>query len=283
MNVYKTRKTRKARRSTRIDKPKVVFHFYDDQVSNFEGVSFSPDETRIEHMMCSDNIKCHKVNNRNNVTYTLKDVELLLDRYLSKISNSGLKKYIKYDQMINYHSNTSNIKVPYYHPDRGMTVDDIIPLCDPRLRNIIVGFDMDDTLHQVGGIFNIPTNQLIKELSDLTESNITYNDIGEMYFGGKERLSLFKAMFQNLARTIGMENVHIITANPTPLLLEIIPDLYSKIFNVAFSALNVKVALPSLQQTKFGAIRYILDEATRPHSLIAPFQHGRPRKVRQQQ
>ena len=105
----------------------------------------------------------------------------------------------------------------------------------------------------------------MKVLSDLTDSTITYNDIGEMYFGGKERLAHFKVMFQNLARTIGMENVYIITANPSHLLMEIIPDLYSKIFNITFSAMNIKVATHG-QITKFTIIRNILDEAVRPHS-----------------
>jgi hypothetical protein len=255
MNV---RKTRKIKRNKKVDKKKAVFHFYDDQPWNFEGISFSSDETRIEHMMCADDIICHKVSNRNNASYTLKEVETLLRRYISNISNPGIKKHITFEQRINYTSSSDDRKFPYYHPDRGLTLDDIRPLCDPSLSNVIVGFDMDDTLHQVGGIYNISNKQLIKELSKLTGSRISYNDIGEMYFGGKERMAHFKAMFQNLARTIGMENVYIITSNHSRLLMEIIPDLYSKIFNITFSAMNIKVATHG-QLTKFTIIRNILD------------------------
>ncbi len=248
------------RKTRKINKKNTLFHFYDDQIWNFEGILFSKDETRIDHMMCSDNIICHKINNRNNIKYTLQEITTLLDRYISKISNPGMKKYIKFEHMTHYNASADDKKIPYYHPDRGMTFDDIYPLCDPTLQNIIVGFDMDDTLHQVGGIFNILNKHFIKDLSKLTNSHITYNDIGEMYFGGKDRLAQFKMMFQNLSKTIGMENVYIITANTAHLLLEIIPDLYSKIFNIKFSKKNVKIATYG-QLPKYKIIKNILDEA----------------------
>lgn len=257
MNVSKHRKTRKNKKIQKTPKTSKLFHFYDDKVWAFEGITFSNDGTHIDHMMCSGNIICHKIKDRDDIQYTKKEVETLLQRYISKISKPGMRDFIKYRHLSLQSGYAESQNSPFFHPDAGMTNADIYPLCDPNLRNIIVGFDMDDTLHQLGYLFNIPNKQLIAAISALTHSTITYNDIGEMYFGGKERLARCKVMFQNLAKTIGIENVYIITANPSSLLLEIIPDLYSKIFNITFPKENVKVATHG-QLSKYAIIKDIL-------------------------
>ena len=116
---------------------------------------------------------------------------------------------------------------------------------------------MDSTLHQTEYFLNVPLHILIKKLSILTKSKITINDIGEYYFGGIVRLNKIKEVFQNLNKTIGMQNVYIITANQSSLIKEIIPKLYSKLFNVKFKKENVKVAIKN-QLTKYNIILDIM-------------------------
>ena len=116
---------------------------------------------------------------------------------------------------------------------------------------------MDATLHQTAGFVNIPLKKFIKNISELTKSIITINDIGEYYFGGKERLEKIKEVFQNLNKTIRMQNVYVITANQSSLVKEILPKLYSKLFNVKFKKENVKVAIKN-QLTKYNIILDIM-------------------------
>ena len=116
---------------------------------------------------------------------------------------------------------------------------------------------MDATLHQTAGFVNIPLKKFIKNISELTKSIITINDIGEYYFGGKERLEKIKEVFQNLNKTIRMQNVYVITANQSSLVKEILPKLYSKLFNVKFKKENVKVAITN-QLTKYDIILDIM-------------------------
>ena len=121
----------------------------------------------------------------------------------------------------------------------------------------MVGFDMDNTLYQTEYFLNVPLDILIKTLSILTKTKISYQDIGEYYFGGIIRLNKIKEVFQNLNKTIGMQNVYVITANPSSLLKEIIPKLYSNLFNVKFKKENVKVAIKN-QLTKYNIILDIM-------------------------
>ena len=55
-----------------------------------------------------------------------------------------------------------------------------------------------------------------------------------------------------------MQNVYIITANSSSLLLEILPPLYSKLFNVKFLSSNIKVSDNNKNITKYDIIKEIL-------------------------
>jgi hypothetical protein len=147
--------------------------------------------------------------------------------------------------------------IVYFDSNCGLNNEHFHFLKDPNLKNIIVGFDMDSTLHQTEYFLNIPLHILIKKLSVLTKSKISYQDIGEYYFGGIVRLNKIKEVFQNLNKTIGMQNVYIITANQSSLVKEILPKLYSKLFNIKLKKENVKVVVNN-QLTKHDIILDIM-------------------------
>jgi hypothetical protein len=116
--------------------------------------------------MCQDNVVCHKIKNRPNIKYTKNEINNLLNRYISKISNRGLQQFIKFRHFQLRATDKETLNYPYFHPDIGMAEDHIYPLYDPTLRDIIVGFDMDDTLHQLGYFLNIPNKFLATLLSN---------------------------------------------------------------------------------------------------------------------
>jgi hypothetical protein len=253
------KKKRTKRSKTQTKKPKIetlekkMFHFYDDLKHNFQGVAFSDDDKTMQQM-CTGNIVCHKVKgSHDRETYSKQEVKLLLRRYLSSISNAAMRKFIKY-QHVKYSSDSDPF--PYFDPNAGLSQEDFYFLSNPNLRDVVVGFDMDLTLHQFGYFQNIPTKELVATLSELTRSIIKVEDIGEMYFGGKARFDKCKSMFSNLAKTIGMQNVYIITSNPSSLLTKILPDLYSTLFQVKFVSENLKVTTDN--KSKFDFIHEIL-------------------------
>ena len=232
-----------------------MFHFYDDHEGYLTGIKFSNDGETIENIMCTDNIICHKLtptyNNNVNEKISIK----FLKSYLKKIKSNPIKNFISYRQyQLTSNNGENNV---FFDPNCGLNDKDFHFLKDPNLKNIIVGFDMDSTLHQTEYFLNVPLHILIKKLSILTKSKITINDIGEYYFGGIVRLNKIKEVFQNLNKTIGMQNVYIITANQSSLIKEIIPKLYSKLFNVKFKKENVKVAIKN-QLTKYNIILDIM-------------------------
>ena len=55
-------KTKKIEKISNKDK---VFHFFDDHIGWMKGITFSKDEKKIESIMCTNNIVCHKA-----VSYT---------------------------------------------------------------------------------------------------------------------------------------------------------------------------------------------------------------------
>ena len=236
-----------------------TFHFYDDLRHNFEGVTLSTDNT-ISDMMCTGNIVCHKVKGTwDQETYTPQEVQSHLRRYMARMSNPAMRRYMAYIHQ--YWSTRDRFKpdelLPYFAVDIGMSDKDIKDMSNPTLRNAVVGFDMDLTLHQFGYFVSIPLNDFTAMISKLTGAKITNDDIGELYFGGHQRFAKCKAMFQNLAKTIGMKNVYVITSNPSPMLDEILPEMYSKLFHVRFMKGNVK-ATKKLGKSKYEIIRDIL-------------------------
>ena len=62
-----------------------IFHFFDDHSGWMKGITFSKDEKKIESIMCTNNIVCHKVPNPNNDTISEKKYKYLLNNYISKI------------------------------------------------------------------------------------------------------------------------------------------------------------------------------------------------------
>ena len=234
-------KTKKIGKESNKDK---IFHFFDDEIGWMKGITFNKDEKKIESIMCTNNIVCHKTKNQvNNIGK--KKYNNLLNTYISKISNKNMATFIKikYNDYIEYNiNNKNNIFNSFFDPNCGLTDDQIHFLLNPNLKDIIIGFDMDSTLHQTYGFTNKPLNVLIKNISELTKSKITLNDIGEYYFGGKERLQKIKEVFQNLNKTIGMKNVYVITANQSSLIPKFLPYFYSKLFNIKFLKSNVKVS-----------------------------------------
>lgn len=250
-------KTKKIEKISNKDK---VFHFFDDDIGWMRGITFSKDEKKIESIMCTNNIVCHKTKNQQD-NMGKKKYYNLLNKYISKISNKNMANFIKikYNDEIQYNINEkNNIYNSFFDPYSGLTDDQIHFLLNPNLKDIVIGFDMDSTLHQTAGFTNKPLKIFIKNISELTKSKITLNDIGEYYFGGKERLKKIKEVFQNLNNTIGMQNVYIITANQSSLLPEIIPYLYSKLFNIKFLKSNVKVSNNNKNISKYDIIKEIM-------------------------
>ena len=209
--------------------------------------------------MCTGNTVCHKVPNPNNDAIPEKKYKKLLNNYLSKISNPNMRNFIKFKSEQNVEhlpENKTNFNL-LFDEECGITDEQMHFLSNPHLENVIIGFDMDSTLHQTAGIIDVNLKNLINLLSNLTKSKITYDDIGEYYFGGKERLKKMKTMFQNLSKTIGTDNVYMITANQSGLVKEIIPELYSKLFDIRFIKENVRVTIPK-KLTKYDIIKDIM-------------------------
>jgi len=249
-------KTKKIKKLSNKDK---FFHFFDDHSGWMKGITFSKDEKKIESIMCTNNIVCHKVPNINNYSITEKKYKYLLNKYISRISNKNMRKYIEIDSDNSIRYNSNKKKNSYsinYDVECGLTDEQIHFLLNPNLKDIIIGFDMDGTLHQTLVFINKPLKIFMKNISILTKSKITINDIGEYYFGGKERLQKIKEVFQNLNKTIGMQNVYIITANSSSLIPTIIPYLYSKLFNIKFLKSNVKVV--NDDNSKYDIIKEII-------------------------
>jgi len=277
MSKYRSNKNKKANKAitakkankNKKDKKKhnenKVVHLFDDNAGHdkngvFSGITFK--NNKIETIMCMDNIVCHKVPNPNNNIVSKKKYYELLNKYIARITNPNMRNYIKYDNYFNhdtieYNVNEKDKYTVWYDVECGLTEEQIYFLKNPDLKDIIVCFDMDSTLHQSSSIVNYRSSAFIKILSNITKSKITYNDLGELYFGGKKRLDSIKEMFTNLNNTINMKNVYVITANSTISIPEIIPDLYSKLFNVKFLRQNVRQS--NINLTKFDIIKEIMD------------------------
>jgi hypothetical protein len=252
----KVRKKRKINKESNKDK---IFHFFDDDSAWMKGITFSKDEKKIESIMCTNNIVCHKTKNQED-NIGKKKYNNLLNIYISKISNKNMVNFIKlqYNNYIDYNINKkNNIYNSFFDPYSGLTDDQIHFLLNPNLKDVIIGFDMDSTLHQTAGFANKPLKIFIKNISELTKSKITINDVGEYYFGGKERLQKIKEVFQNLNKTITMKNVYIITANQSSLIPEILPYFYSKLFDIKFLKSNIKVA-NNKNLSKYDIIKEIM-------------------------
>ena len=259
-NKIKNKTKNKTKKIEKVSNKDKIFHFFDDHSGWMEGITFSKDEKKIESIMCTNNIVCHKTKNQED-NIGKKRYNELLNKYISKISNKNMANYIKinYNDKINYNINKkNNIYNSYYDPYCGLTDDQIHFLLNPNLKDIVIGFDMDVTLHQTAGFTNKPLKIFMKNISELTKSKITINDIGEYYFGGKERLQKMKEVFQNLNKTITMQNVYIITANQGSLVPVIIPYLYSKLFNIKFLKSNVKVSNNKKKISKYDIIKEIM-------------------------
>jgi hypothetical protein len=253
--------TKRNRRKVTIKRVPTTFHFYDDLRHNFEGVTLSKDNAIID-MMCTGNIMCHKVKGTHDQPlYTPKEIATHLRLYMARMSKPAMRRYVAYVHQ-NY-SSLDNFKpeelVPYFITGVGLSDQDIQNMSDPTLRNAVVGFDMDLTLHQFGYFTNLSIDKYVDMIGQVTKAKISYDDIGELYFGGRERFKKCRAMFQNLAKTIGMKNVYVITSNGSPSVDTLLPDMYSKLFHVRFVKGNVKVT-KKLGQSKFEIIRNIMDK-----------------------
>lgn len=203
-------------------------------------------------MMCTENIKCNLVfDPHQSEKKTLDKQKKLLNKYINRISNYNMRNIIQFRNKL-----YSNNEYYIFNPDSGLNDEQINFLSNPNLDKCMVGFDMDETLHQCGLFINTKTKELIKDFSRITRSKISYNDIGEYYFGGKIRLNKIKTMFQNLERTIGSNNIYIITANQSSLIPIILPELYGKLFGIKLHKKNIKQATSTV--TKYDIIKKIL-------------------------
>jgi hypothetical protein len=258
----KANKAKTANKNKKKHNENKVIHFFDDNNGYdkngfFSGITFK--KNKIETIMCTGNIVCHKVPNPNNNLISKKKYYELINKYVARITNPNMRNYIKHEiqNMIEYNPTGKDKYWAWYDVECGLTKEQIYFLKNPDLKDIIVCFDMDATLHQTSGIEKYRTSEFIKILSNLTKSKITYDDLGELYFGGKKRLDSIKEMFTNLNNTIGMQNVYVITANQTTSIPEILPDLYSKLFNVKFLRKNVRQS--NKEMSKFDIIKEIMD------------------------
>ena len=160
-------KTKKIEKIEKISNKDKVFHFFDDHIGWMKGITFSKDEKKIESIMCTNNIVCHKVPNPNNDTITEKKYKYLLNKYISKISNKNMRKYIEIDSNDSIVYNINKKKNSYsifYDVECGLTDDQIHFLLNPNLKDIIIGFDMDSTLHQTAGFVRKPLKIFIKNM-----------------------------------------------------------------------------------------------------------------------
>ena len=237
--------TRKREKSSK--KSELKLHFYDDKLWNFYGMSFEP-----KQVMCTGRIMCKKVRDLEEENPRKGKIMRLLSIYTKRITNPAMREYVR-----SYHA--SSYKNLSFHPYSGMSEKQIKELCDPLLEPCMVAFDMDRTLHQTDFFVQTPSIGALRErISRLTNSEITYEDIGEFYFGGAKRMALMREMFQNLSKRIGMSNVYVVTRNHAWDLDKLLKELYNRIFGVSFLRRNIMVT--KRDEYKYENIAKILEK-----------------------
>lgn len=221
-------------------------HFYDDQDYNFENI---PNNV-IKYKNMQFIVKKHKIRDYSENAYESK-IREMYRKYSENITNKKLIPYMDTFMIDDIYNN--NITFDY----RSAIQDkDILFLSNSSIEKCIVCFDMDRTLHQSSWILsmNKSCKEYIDYLSTLLNTSITYEDVGELLLGGKNRLIKLRKMFQNLNKTIGMKNVYIITLNDHKYLSMFLSELYNKLFDIRFLKANIIYT----KKTKFDDIKNIV-------------------------
>jgi hypothetical protein len=236
--------TRKRKRHSK--KRELKLHFYDDKLWNFYGMSFEP-----KQVMCTGRIVCKKVRDLEEENPRKGKIMRLLSIYTKRMTNPAMREYVR-----SYHATA--YKNLSFHPHSGISDKQIKELCDPLLEPCMVAFDMDRTLHQTDFFVQTHTiGEFRERIARLTKSEISYEDIGEFYFGGAKRMALMRDMFQNLSKRIGMSNVYVVTRNHAWDLNKLLKELYSRIFGVNFLRRNIIVT--KQDEYKYENIAKILE------------------------
>ena len=102
-----------------------IFHFFDDHIGWMKGITFDKDEKKIESIMCTNNIVCHKVPNPNGDAITNKKYKYLLKSYISRISNKNMRNYIRYEIEMDKYCSLNNKDECYikFDTECGLTDD----------------------------------------------------------------------------------------------------------------------------------------------------------------
>lgn len=206
-------------------------HFYDDQNYNFDNIP----NTIIKYKNIQFIVKKHKVRDYSEHAYESK-IKEMYTKYIHKITNKKLIPYIDTFMIDDIYNNTITFDYRSAIQDK-----DINFLSNPLLEKCYVCFDMDRTLHQSSWILsmNKTCREYIQYLTTLLHTTITYEDVGELLFGGKERMMKIVKMFKNLNNTIGIKQVYIITLNDHKYLSDFLSDLYSHLFECRFPKANI--------------------------------------------
>jgi len=224
----------------------IKVHFYDDQTYNFENIP----NNIIKYKNVKFIVKKHKIRDYSENAYENK-IREMYKKYSENITNKKLIPYMNTFMIDDIYNNIITFDYRSAIQDK-----DILFLNNISLEKCIVCFDMDRTLHQSSWILsmNKTCKEYIEYLSTLLNTTITYHDIGELLFGGKDRLIKMRKMFQNLSKTIGIKNVYILTLNDHKYLSVFLSELYSKLFDIPFSKTNIIYT----KKTKFDDIKNIV-------------------------
>lgn len=205
--------------------------------------------------MCSNNIICIPVRYGDKYKkFTKNLIEKLTNEYVKTINNKIIKKFVIFNNRDSLLWSLRHNKILIGDINSGISDLQIKELQDTNIKNRIICFDLDYTLHKTQ--FRFDYKSIDDFINNLNIHNcydkVGYRDIGELLFGGHKRLDMIDSMFKNLNNTIGVNNIYIITRNTCKYIVDMIYKLYNKLFKIKFKKKNIIQVLGDV--TKFDKI-----------------------------
>ena len=249
---------KKINRTAQTLKREILVHYYDHHENSFQGLTFNEDGKSIKNIMCTGNIVCHKVATHRARKFTRAETAKHVKNYLCKISNPAMRDYIRFRQfMLEFRTeSTDPLNYPYFYLDDGFSAEDYYDLMNPNIKNCRYVFNFDTLIYFAYHFSHMIKKDFVERLSALLHTKITYEDLGEMLFGGKDNLSKLKQVFKNLDHTVGLQNVYLLIKNEFWLDRDKLWYMICRIFDAKFVKDNLKVKTD--QHGRYAIIKDVL-------------------------
>lgn len=254
--VKRTKSKTKVKKETKNENANKKVHYYGND--GFEGITFSENNKTIKNIMCSGNIVCHKIITDRD-KFKPAQVKQFLKEYMDKISNPGMREYVRFrDFSLQFRvEETDKLNYPYFYLHDGPTKEMYYDLINPALSDCVVVFSLTAIMMYAWHLTFMIEKDFLPRLSTLTRTKITYDDVGEFLFGGKDYLKMYREVFRNLQKTIGIKNVYFIVTKMFYTDAEKIAYLLCEIFKVPFTKANIKLA--EGDKKKYKVIKEIMN------------------------